>query len=85
MHEIQQARLEVPAGTSPARAEIVSRMIFDHLQRMMDRDRGRTSAAARVVPHLVVPPLELDWSHSDDDSVARAGASWIYRWLKATE
>ena len=85
MSEIQQARLQMPEGTTPARAETVSRMIFDHLQRMMDRERSRTSAAGRVVPHLVVPPLELDWSEMDDDSVARAGAQWIYRWLKASE
>jgi hypothetical protein len=85
MPEIQQARVALPGGTSPERAERVSRLIFDHLQRTLDRDRARTEGAPRVVPHLVVPPLELEWESMDDEGIARAGAAWIYRWIKATE
>ena len=85
MPEIQHGKVALPAGTSPERAERVSRMIFDHLQRLLGRERPRTSGAARVVPHLVVPPLELEWDVMDDDAIARTGAAWIYRWLKATE
>lgn len=85
MAEIQQARIELPTGTSPERAERISRLIFDHLQRTLNRDHTRTAGASRVVPHLVVPPLELEWDSLDDEQIARTGAAWIYRWLKATE
>jgi hypothetical protein len=85
MPEIQHAEIELPAGTSAERAERVSRLIFDHLQRMLSRDESRMKGAPRVVPHLVVPPLELEWESMDDAQIARAGATWIYRWLNATE
>jgi hypothetical protein len=84
MPVVEHARVTVPEGCTPERAERVSRMIFMHFERMLNRECGR-AGPARVVPHLVMPSLELAWSTMDDDAVARAGATWIYRWLKATE
>ena len=86
MPEIERAKMTLPAGTTPERAQIVSRMIFEHLLRIVRRDATfRTGAASRVVNHLVVPPLEIEWDESDNDTIARTGAAWIYRWIKASE
>jgi hypothetical protein len=69
-------------GCSPERAERVSRLIFDHLQRMLARD-CLSGGTPRVVAHLRVPSLEVRWEQMDDDAIARTGATWIYRWLQA--
>jgi hypothetical protein len=85
MPEIEQASVTVQAEScTPERAERVSRMIFQHLEKILTRECGR-AGASRVVPHLHVPSLEVEWGSMDDDAIARAGATWIYRWLKATE
>jgi hypothetical protein len=85
MPQIKQASVTVPAEScTPERAERVSRMIFEHLEKILTREDGR-AGASRVVPHLYVPSLEVEWDSMDDDAIARTGATWIYRWLKATE
>lgn len=78
--EIQDARVTAD-GCTPERAERVSRLIFDHLQSMIGCG-GWRAGAARVVPHLQVPSLEVEWDVMDDDAIARQGATWIYRWLQ---
>jgi hypothetical protein len=78
--EIEQAHVRVN-GCTPERAERVSRLIFNHLQGMLGRDCLR-AGAPRVVPHLHVPSLEVDWDTMEDDVIARQGAIWIYRWLQ---
>jgi hypothetical protein len=71
-------------GCTPERAERVSRLIFNHLQGLLARDCWR-AGAARVVPHLQVPSLEVEWQTADDDAIARQGAAWIYRWLRTAD
>lgn len=73
----------VADGCTPERAERVSRLIFNHLQGMLARHCGRPGAP-RVLPHLRVPSLEVDWETADDETIARQGAAWIYRWLTTT-
>lgn len=73
-----QVRVE---GCSPERAQRVSRLIFEHLQRLLARDCG-AGGAPRVLAHLQVPSLEVDWERMDDDEIARTGATWIHRWLR---
>ena len=79
--EIEQAHVRVD-GCAPDRAERVSRLIFNHLQGMLGRDVP-ADGASRVVPHLHVPSLEVDWDTMDDDAIARQGATWIHRWLQS--
>lgn len=85
MAEIQDAKLSMPEEMPRDRALRVARLLFDHLQRLLDRDPTAATGGGRVVPHLVVPPLELDWDSMDDDRIAREGAVWVYRWLRASE
>jgi hypothetical protein len=71
----------VTDGCTPERAERVSRLIFNHLQGMLAR-HGQRPGAPRVVAHLQVPSLEVDWNAADDEAIAREGAAWVYRWLR---
>jgi hypothetical protein len=85
MPEIKHANVTISAeNCTPERAERISRMIFEHLEKVLTRECGR-AGAPRVVPHLHVPSLEVEWESMGDDVIARTGATWIYRWLKATE
>ena len=85
MTRIAQAKVTMPAqGCAPERAERLSRLIFYHLEGILTEDCRRLGAA-RAVTHLEVPPLEVDWNQTDDDTIARQGAAWIYRWLGTAE
>ena len=77
---VERATL-VAEGCTPERAERVSRLIFNHLQGMLAR-HGVCPGTPRVLPHLRVPSLEVDWDAADDETIAREGAAWIYRWLR---
>ncbi len=77
--DVEQATV-VAEGCTPDRAVRVSRLIFNHLQGMLAR-QCFNPGAARVVPHLRVPSLDVDWDGMDDEQIAREGAAWIYRWL----
>ena len=68
-------------GCTPDRALRVSRLIFNHLQGLLAR-QCLHPGVPRVVPHLRVPSLEVDWDAMDDEAIAREGAAWIYRWLR---
>jgi hypothetical protein len=83
-NDVEIERVQVRAeGCSADRAERVTRLIFSHLHTMLAQGCLRPGAR-RVVPHLHVPSLEVDWDEMDDDAIARQGAAWVYRWLQTT-
>jgi hypothetical protein len=76
---VKRAQVRVE-GCTPERAQRISRLIFHHLQQLFARG-GLGAGTPRVVAHLQVPSLEVDWGAMDDDAVARTGALRIYRAL----
>jgi hypothetical protein len=67
------------AGGQGCRAEAISRLTLDHVQRLMDAHCPCLPAA--VLEDVHVDPVRVSLDAMDDDEVARASAAAIYRAL----
>jgi hypothetical protein len=59
------------------RAANISRLTFDHVQRLMAA--GGASLRPGAVDHLRVGPVPVSLADMDDNEVARASAAEVYR------
>jgi hypothetical protein len=85
MAEIEKAKVRIDsAGMSRERAERIARLVFYHLHAAMASgylDFG----PARAITSLQIPALEIDSGEMTDDAIARRGAAWVFRWLRAAQ
>jgi hypothetical protein len=68
------------AGLAADRAERISRLIFADLHAMMI-DNWRDLEQSAEINHLEVGPVVVSFDTMDDESIARASATEIYRTL----
>ena len=80
--EFGQVRMSyaVGAGRDRGRAETISRLTFEHVERLMTPALRRLGGD-RLVKHLSVGPVQVSFETMDDEAIARASASEIYRAL----
>jgi len=77
--EIDEVRMSFnDAGQAAGRAERVSRLIFEHVQAMMDSLNMEQSAE---IDHLDTGPIRVSFDAMDDETIARESAAEIYRAL----
>lgn len=60
------------------RAENISRLTFQYVQRQMERRVSRLPAS-RQLNYVDVAPVHVSFDTMDDDGIARASAHEIYR------
>jgi len=83
--EIGEAKIRIEATEmTRERAERISRLVFYHLHLAL-ASNPLGFGVARALPHLAVPALEVNPAEQNDDEIARRGAAWVYRWLRASE
>jgi hypothetical protein len=80
--EFGEVRMSYAGGgrTDAARAEAISRLTFEHVERLLAPALGRLRAD-RHVRHLSVGPVHVSLETMDDEAIARASALEIYRAL----
>jgi hypothetical protein len=79
--EFGEVRMSFGGGRADAaRAEAISRLTFEHVERMLTPALRRLSRD-RLVRHLSVGPVQVSFETMDDEAIARASASEIYRAL----
>jgi hypothetical protein len=67
------------AGGHERRAESISRLMFDHVQRLVET-RGAPLRGGSL-GRLSAGPVRLSLDAMDDDAIARASAAEVYRAL----
>jgi hypothetical protein len=81
--EINEVRLSLTNGHGhESRAERISRLTFEYVQELMERELQHLGSDV-VIDHLEVPAVQVCLDTMDDETIARAGASGIYRALFA--
>jgi hypothetical protein len=78
--EFGEVRISYGGGgeRQPERAEHISRLTFEHVERLMHPTLRRLSGE-RLVRHLSVGPVHVSFETMDDDTIARRSALEIYR------
>ncbi|MBL7188290.1 MAG: hypothetical protein ISS70_18350 [Phycisphaerae bacterium] len=67
-------------GKQPERAERISRLVFERLQQMLERERQHLGSS-QVIDHLEVPSVDVSLETMDDQTIAGECAEAIYRSL----
>lgn len=79
--EFGQVRMSFQnGGSQPERAERISRLVFERLQQMLERERQHLGSSP-VIDHLEVPPIDVSLETMDDQTIAGQCAEVIYRSL----
>ena len=79
--EIGEVRTLYRDGAVPGpRAEMISRMTFDRLQRLVDTDLN-ASDGDYTVEHLAVQPIQIALNEMSDEDIAQISAEAIFRTL----
>jgi hypothetical protein len=79
--EIGEVRMSFVGGARQAeRTERISRLTFQHVQRMMDSRLRRMEQSAEI-SYLNVGPIHVWFDSMDDETIARESATEIYRAL----
>lgn len=79
--EIGEVRMSFTGvGPAAARAERVSRLIFEHVQQMMESSLRDVEESAEI-NYLDVGPISVSFDAMDDETIARESATEIYRTL----
>jgi hypothetical protein len=79
--EFGEVRMSFQNGEKqPERAERISRLIFERLQQMLEREMQHLGGC-QVIDHLEVPSIDVSLETMDDQSIAGRCAEAIYRSL----
>jgi hypothetical protein len=79
--EIDEVRMSFTGpGPDGDRAQRVSRLIFEHVHTMMDGSLRDMEQGAEI-SYLGVGPIHVSFDAMDDETIAREGATEIYRAL----
>jgi hypothetical protein len=79
--EIGEVRMSLAGGKlAPDRSARISRLTFDHLQRLMD-SRLRDLSESVDLNYLGVAPIQVRFDVMDDETIAQESAIQIYRAL----
>lgn len=82
--EIREVRMSIAGRkVAPERSENISRLMFDHVHQLMDRQLRHLPKSVEL-NYLGVGPIEIRLDVSDDETIARESAFQIYRALLQT-
>jgi hypothetical protein len=79
--EIGEVRLSYQGeDIASPRAELITRRAFEILQEMLEMDMKGVSRDY-TIEHLVVPPIEVSFGHTPDETIAQTTAETLFRAL----
>jgi len=79
--EISEVRMLYQGdGIASPRAELITRRAFEILQEMVESDMKGVSRNY-TIEHLVVPPVEVSFGQSTDETIAQTTAVALFRTL----
>jgi hypothetical protein len=67
-------------GIATPRAELITRRAFEILQEMLETDMQGVSRDY-TIERLVVPPIEVSFGHTSDETIAQTTAETLFRAL----